>query len=219
MPQERYILNDLARSELDALRSSGVNPTDDDIVLINALAADVLAPDTRQALARGRPIECGGVWLWPLTIAASDWFNEVGCNLSNARAALAYAMAHGEDPELCKARQLTVWSWYIRIHARVEQLNLAIDYCLAQESETEIPHRPSEEHGMTAGELSAAMIATVGGDPAMWEHQMSVGFVRAILSTTAAQAKASGVAPSVARATMALGMACEKIKQRQAANG
>ena len=218
--QDRYTLNDIARAKIAELRDLGIELTDEDIVKINALSADVLTPDTRQALARGRPVECGGVWLWPLTIAASDWFNKVGCNLSNATAALAYAMAHGDDPELCKAQARAVWLWYIRLRVRGSALDLAIANVLEQDEETEIPHRPSEERGMSAGELSAAMVATVGGDPAMWERQMSVGFVRAILTTTAAQEKAGGVPPAVARATMALGMACEQIKKReQAANG
>ena len=75
MPQDRYKLNDLARAKLEDLRRCGFAPTDDDVVEINALAEDVLTPDTRRALARGRPVECGGAWFCPLTISSSAWFS------------------------------------------------------------------------------------------------------------------------------------------------
>ena len=217
--QDRYTLNEIARAKLASLRAQGVEPTDDDIVLINALAADLLSPGTRRALARGRPSQCGDVWLWPLTINSSDWFTESGCNMPDPTAALAYALAHGNDPDLIKADWKAVKRWHRRLHVRPAELDLAVADCISQDEETEIPTRESDNaNGMTAGELSAAMMATVGGDPAMWECQVSIGYIRAILETTAAQQKAGGVAPSVTRATMALGMACEKIKNREHAD-
>jgi hypothetical protein len=65
------------------------------------------------------------------------------------------------------------------------------------------------------------MMAAVGGTPEMWERQVSIGYVRAVLETLGAQHSAgtSHVPPSVARATMALGMACERIKERGRKDG
>jgi len=218
MPQDRYKLNDLARAKLEDLRRCGFAPTDDDVVEINALAEDVLTPDTRRALARGRPVECGGVWFWPLTITSSAWFTETGCNLPDPTAGLAFAAAHPTADNLHEADWPTVRKWYRRLKCRPAALALALSEIIAQEEETEIPHRDSEK-GMTAGELSAAMVATAGGDPAMWERQVSIGYIRSVLNTLAAQNKTSGVPPAVARATMALGMACERIRNRSCADG
>ena len=217
MPQDRYKLNDLARAKLEDLRRCGFAPTDDDVVEINALSEDVLTPDTRRALARGRPVECGGAWFWPLTNNSSYWFQKTGCNLPDPTAGLAFAAAH-PTADLHLWKWCEIKEWYSCLKCRAQELNMALSNIIAQEEETEIPHRDSEK-GMTAGELSAAMVALVGGDPAMWERQVSIGYIRAVLNTLAAQNKTSGVPPAVARATMGLGMACEKIRNRSAANG
>lgn len=218
MPQDRYRLNDLARAELDDLRRAGHAPTDDDVIEINALAEDVLTPDTRRALARGRPVECGGAWFWPLTISSSAWFSEIGCDMPDPTAALAFAAAHSSDDRIHEADWPAVRRWYRGLRCRPSALSLALSAIIAQDEETEIPHRDGER-GMKAGELSSAMVATAGGDPAMWERQVSIGYIRAVLNTLAAQNKPSGVPPAVARATMALGMACEKIRNRERDDG
>jgi hypothetical protein len=212
--QERYTLNDLARAELEALREAGALVTDDDVIEINALAADVLRPDVRRALSRGRPVECGGAWLWPLTIAAADWFQETGAGMPDETAALAFAMAHGDRADLHAQSWPQVKAWRRALKCRPGTLAIAIADIIAQDEETEIPRRADDNDGTSPGELSASMMATAGGTPEMWERQVSIGYVRSVLSVLGAQAKASGVSPAVARATMALGMACEKIKAR-----
>jgi hypothetical protein len=219
MTGERYRLNDLARAELDALRAAGVTPSDDEIVEINALAADVLSPDTRRALARGRPFRAGSAWLWPLTIAAADWFQTVGADLPDPGAALGYAMAHGGD-DLATIGAAEVDAWFRSLKCRRGELDLAIAACIEQDEQPETPTRDTD-HAPTPGELSATMMAAVGGTPEMWERQVSIGYVRAVLETLGAQHSAgtSHVPPSVARATMALGMACERIKGRGRKDG
>ena len=219
MTGERYRLNDLARAELGALRAAGVTPSDDEIVEINALAADVLSPDTRRALARGRPFRAGSAWLWPLTIAAADWFQTVGADLPDPGAALGYAMAHGGD-ELATIGAAEVDTWFRSLKCRRGELDLAIAACIEQDEQPETPTRDTDR-APTPGELSATMMAAVGGTPEMWERQVSIGYVRAVLETLGAQHSAgtSHVPPSVARATMALGMACERIKERGRKDG
>jgi hypothetical protein len=217
MMQDRYTLNDLARAEIDDLRAAGVALTDDDIVLINALAADVLRPDVRRALSRGRPVLCGGAWLWPLTIAAADWYTETGVHMPDPTAALAYAMASRNDANLHETDWPLVRRWYRALRCRAGELALAMSEVIAQDEETEIPHR-ADERGLSPGELSAAMMATAGGTPELWERQVSIGYVRAVLNAHNAQVKANGAPPEVARATMALGMACQKIIDRDKAS-
>ena len=236
MQGDRYRLSDLARAELEDLRAHGIEPTDDEIVEINALAREVETPAVREELARGRPFRAGDVWLWPFTLNAGTWFRRVGCLMPNPRAALAYALAHPCDElETIDERPFMrglfavlrrhyarprptkrdVSSWYDALKCRVAELDLAIAGCLEQVEEPDVPHRETDR-GSTPGELSATMIATVGGDPAMWERQVSIGYLRSVLDTLAAQQQAGSghVAPNVARATMALGMAVERIKER-----
>jgi hypothetical protein len=130
MPQDRYKLNDLARAKLEDLRRCGFAPTDDDVVEINALSEDVLTPDTRRELARGRPVECGGVWFWPLTITASAWFTETGCNLPDPTAGLAFAAAHPQADNLHEADWPSVRKWYRRLKCRPAALALALSRSL-----------------------------------------------------------------------------------------
>ena len=202
MTGERYRLSDLARAELDALRAAGVEPTDDEIVEINALAADVMTPDARRCLARGRPFRAGDAWLYPLTIAAADWFQDAGCKMDDPGAALGYAMAHGGD-ELGTVDQRDVWRWFRSLHCRRGELDLAIAACIEQDEQPETPTRDTDR-APSPGELSATMMAAVGGDPAMWERQVCIGYVRGVLETLGAQQTAGTghVAPAVARATI-----------------
>jgi len=221
MQADRYKLNDLGQAELDALRAAGVALTDDDVVRINALAADVTDPDTRRALSRGRPIHCGGVWFWPWTAAAAQWFQDVGSDMPDPNAALAYSQAYGYSSLLYRADWPEVRRWRGTLRCRPRELAMVVAEIIAQEEETEIPQRASDGTA-TVGDLSAAMMAMAGGTVEMWEQQVSIGYVRAVLNTLAAQAKAAGsggVSPAVARATMALGMECERIKERGRANG
>lgn len=220
MTPERYKLNNLARAELDDLRAAGIEPTDDEIIRINGLASEVLSPEARRCLSRGRPFPAGTAWLWPLTIAASAWFEDTGCNLRDPHAALGYAMAHGDDPALDTAGEAEVRAWFRRLRCRRAELDLAIAACIEQDEQGEIPRR-EDDRIPTAGEISAVMVATVGGNPAMWERQCSITYVRAVLETLGEQQRAGSgkVAPAVARATMALGMACERIKERGRKDG
>ncbi len=94
MSEGRYRLNDLARAEIDELRADGITLTDDDVVAINQLAAEVATPAMIATLARGTPIEVGHVTLWPLTLAGADWYDSYGYNTVDPEVALAYALAH-----------------------------------------------------------------------------------------------------------------------------
>ena len=88
-------LCDYAANEIAQLRSKGFALSDADVVEINALAHDVLAKGHySERMARGRPVPCGGAWLWPQTLLASDWYDSIGCEIGDGRAALAYAMAN-----------------------------------------------------------------------------------------------------------------------------
>jgi hypothetical protein len=110
-------LNSLAEAEIAALRADGIQPTDAEIVKLNALGWAVETPHFRRTLARGCPVQVGGSTLWPLTIRAADWVDRVGEKMEPQMGyrfrrpvissqisvyALAYAMESLSNPPLCR---------------------------------------------------------------------------------------------------------------------
>ena len=218
-------LSDMALSEIEALEADGVTLMPAEIVEINALGWAVESPECRRLLARGVPVEIGGVWLWPLTLYGQDWFDRVGCRMTGGWAtyALAYAMARQyEDGEPLKADGRTaerdVRRWARGLRCRFGALNIAISDVLRQDEEHEEPPDPpgKESGGMTAGDFSAFLASVAGAAPDFWERRCAVGYTHAVLWAITRQNMADGK-PSMSDpkiiATRALGWACEKIRQ------
>ena len=218
MAREPRELSSQAEGELAALRLAGVTVTDADIVRINALCWEIESPSHRMALARGCPVEVGGAWLWPMTLAASAWFDEYGCNYKDAEMALAYAMAHGKDDKIEYSGERDIKMFARRLTCRRQPLRLAMSYVIAQDEQDAIPPPKHENHETpTQGDLSAMMMATCGGDVAMWERRVSIGYVAEVLSVQAAQESAGEKgdhSPAWKRANLALAYALEAIEKR-----
>lgn len=210
-------LSSQAEAELDELRRIGVEVTDSDVVLINALCWEIESPSSRIELSRGKPIRCGNVWLWPRTIAACKWFDDVGCHLAGLeQIALAYCMAHGRgDIELAGRAEVKAWGRQLKCTAR--ELIAACGAVLAQDEIDELPKSKTDKD-TTIGELVAVMHSAHGGDVAMWERYVSLGYVLDMLTISAAQAQAeggqSGASVIKQRANLALALALDKITKR-----
>ena len=220
--QDLARLSDLAEAEIESLRADGIDLTPAEIIELNALGWAVESPETRRLLARGAPVEIGGVYLWPMSLYAQEWFSRVGCNLSNntRRAyALGYAMAHGRDegdPLAMDGRsaEKIVTRWGKSLKCTFGELNVAISQILQQDEESKQP--PSETGGMTIGDLSAFLAASCGGDPEFWECRCAAGYTYAVLDTLCRQNNAEGhktMADPRIKAERALGHAIEKIKK------
>lgn len=217
-------LSDIAAAEIETLRDEGITPTPAEIVRLNAIGWAVQSPETRRLLARGAPVDIGGVYLWPMTLCAQDWFNRIGCKLSgNARRAyaLGYAMAHGRDEgtALCiegRQAEKVVVKWARALKCTFGELNVAISQVLAQDEEPEQP--PSGTGGMPIGDFSAFLAAMFpGGDPEFWERRCAASYTYAVLDTMVRQNTADKK-PSISdpriKAERALGWAAEKIRRR-----
>jgi len=215
-------MSGLAEVEIARLEADGIRLTPREIVAINGLSWAVETPWVRSALAQGRPVPVGGVVLWPLTIRGAEWFKRVGCHLRGEERqtqALAFAMVYGrtDGPELdTEPADEMVKKWARRLRCTSSELVLAIDQVLEQD--TEIENEPVDDHGtsISYGELSASIVAEAGGSPAMWERQVSIGYVLRMLTILAAQ-KGDGEKkhdPVYLRANRALGMYCEMIRAR-----
>jgi hypothetical protein len=224
-------LSDLARAEINALRRDGVELTPDDVVRINALAWAVETPETRRLLARGVPVFLAErVALWPLTLYASEWFRRVGGNMKHPevstgtirRMALAYAMAFGrsDGPELeidgDRAARV-VYEWAQKLKCTLQEIEVACGECMLQNDDGLSEGIPAG-HTIEPGDLSAFMVATCGGSPELWERQVSIGYVNAVLTAFIRQNRADNK-PSLAdpkmRAERALGLLCLNIRNRE----
>jgi len=220
--QDLAKLSELAEAEIESLRADGIDLTPAEIVEINALGWAVESPETRRLLARGAPVAIGGVYLWPMSLYAQDWFDRVGCQLDGNKQqtyALAYAMAHGRDagePLAMEGREAekTVKQWGKSLKCTFGELNVAISQVLAQDEDAEQP--PSETGGMTMGDFSAFLAAACGGDPDFWERRCASGYTHAVLDTLVRQNSADGkktMADPRLKAERAIGWAVEKIKK------
>jgi hypothetical protein len=221
--QDLAKLNDMAQYAIDDLRADGIEPTPAEIVELSALGWGVESPETRRLLARGVPVEIAGVWLWPMSLYAQEWFDRVGCKLAGNAAvfALAYAMAHGrDDGEPLKIEGRTaekiVTKWGKSLKCTFGELNVAVARVLRQDETAEIPQKEGGG-GITIGDFSAFLASALGGDPDFWERRCAAGYAHAVLDTMVRQNMAEGRACSSdprLRANMAFGMAVEKIKER-----
>jgi len=223
--QDLAKLSELAEAEIETLRADGIDLTPAEIVEINALGHAVESPETRRLLARGAPVAIGGVYLWPMSLYAQDWFDRVGCQLDGNKQqtfALAYAMAHGRDagePLAMEGRdaEKTVKRWGKSLKCTFGELNVAVSQVLQQDEDAEQP--PSETGGMTMGDFSAFLASACGGDPDFWERRCASGYTHAVLDCLCRQNSADGkktMADPRIRAERALGWAVEKIKRDRA---
>jgi hypothetical protein len=224
-------LCDLASAEIDALAGEGIACTPDEILRIQWLAQQVESPAGRMALARGAPVHVGGAVLWPLTMAAEGWMQEVNAHTSDKIErfrVVAFAMAHARtqsaldsiaprDAGKCAAK------WAKRLACREEELAHAVSIVMEQDDngpEVEDPKRRHSQSGV--GDIVAHLIATAGGTPEMWEQQVAIGFVRQQMSACIAQQSAeSGVDAAAANrviSTRNLGLAVEEIRQSRRAS-
>jgi hypothetical protein len=220
--QDLAKLSELAQAEIDNLRADGIDLTPAEIVELNALGWAVESPETRRLLARGAPVEIAGIYLWPMSLYAQEWFSRVGCQLSNntRRAyALAYAMAHqyGEGEPLAidgRTAEKSVARWSKTLRCTFDELNIAISQILQQDEESEQP--PSETGGMCIGDFSAFLAsACPAGSPDFWERRCAAGYAYAVLDTICRQNSAEGrktISDPRIKAERALGWACEKIR-------
>jgi hypothetical protein len=208
-------LNDLAAEAMNDLRSQGCAVTDSDVCRLNALAWRIQTPGLQRELSKGRPVQCGNIWLWPRSMLACAWFEDVGCHCGEPETALAYAMAHSHSDTLPTATGADVRRWGRTVKATRSQLRIAVGEVLAQDQQDEQP--PTDSKPCSFGDLSAILVASCGGRPDDWERLVSLEYARDMLTTHIAQQAADGkcgISPEVARAERAFGWAIRKIRNR-----
>ena len=221
--QDLAKLCDLTEGEIDGLLAEGITPTPADVVAINAAAWGVRSPHNRMELCKGSPVHVGGVWLWPLTMEAGDWYRRVGCRLDGLeQESLAYAMAHcyaEGEPFVLSGPRKAIKAFVRTIKATPSALTQAISDVLQQMEGVEMPPRDENEHSktMTEGELSQTLAAMTSIPPDFWERRCSFGYAISMLHTAMQQRNESGKplpTDPLIQAEIALGWAVEKVRMR-----
>jgi hypothetical protein len=194
-------LSSQAEAEIEALRAQGVTLSDSDIIAINALAWEIETPSKRVSLARGKPIKCGNVFFWPLTIHSGTWFSDTGKHFDNATYALAYAMAHRDD-DLYLVSGQDVDRWFKTVRATQDELNECLAIIIDQSSRDDLP--TSDDDKITLSQLAQLMVDNHGGNFEMWERQCSIDYVRNFIDTTCKQDEAEQKKTRIEKATLIL---------------
>ncbi len=223
-----------AQAEIDALAIEGVTDlTPAEIVEINSLAREFDNPAVARSLSRGVPVECGGAWLWPMTIRAAEWFDRVGCNLarqSDREAAVGYAMTYGRTEGLELAVTLAdapraVRAWLAGLRCTMDEYRLAVAEVLDQAADTTRDYQienPNKQKPipLAIGDLSAMMVVHLGGTPDQWERTCSMHYALAVLQTAMNQNAAEGktaIDDARMNALGAMGVCIQRIKDKRRA--
>ena len=209
-------LSSQAEAEIDALRSQGVTLSDSDIVAINALCWEIESPSRRVSLARGKPVKCGNVYLWPLTIHSGAWFNEVGSEYESAEIALAYAMTH-RDADLYTVEESQVKAWFKTIRATIDELRISMATIIDQSKRDELPVKKGA--GITITQLAQMMVDNHGGTFEMWERQCSIDYIFDFIDTTCKQDEAEQKHVRNQKMTMILGRFTNSLLRKAKSNG
>lgn len=218
-------LTDQAAAEIEGLEAEGMRLTPSEILKLNAVCYQIEHPASRIELARGRPVQVGGAWLWPLTLYGADWFERVSPLFKRDNAALnalIFALAHGREdkafdfPDAEAVKRVRQWRRTLR--ARQVEIEEAADVVLRQDMMS-LSTGESSEGKPSWGDLSSELTAMLGGNPEVWERHVSLSYAMECLRTIRAQNDADGKSsrhdPRL-RANKALAEIKSRIRKRHA---
>lgn len=121
-------LNRTAQSHVNELRNDyGIDPTLDEILWLHELGKRVENP-IGEVVRSGIPVKAGNVYLWPMTIMASAWFNDKAVVWFRGsdhilRYCLAFALVYGRGKPLPPPRR----PWFSRFFNDAKQPMLLSD--------------------------------------------------------------------------------------------
>ena len=219
-----YRLTDLARQEIEALLKDGISLTPQEILDIQRLSLDCEGAGVSDgSISRGRPADMGGEIIWPPTIAAASFYEEVSPaarDYVEGFFVFAYACRFGRDADRIYVRGKealeAVRAWRKRLRCTNEEVVDAVEAVTADSAPT--PEGCPE--GKIA-DLALRAAALVGGTPELWETQCAIPAVARIVDIAWEQKKAEGKSaknePHI-RATKRLGQYILELKKRKAAD-
>ncbi len=186
----RWKLTDLAEAQIEKLKGDGIEVTPQEVLDIQALSLEAIGDFEDSIRLTGTPVVIGGIVLYPLTIGASIWREDVEALLDdddyNSRLfVLAYCMANGRKQDAFeahgKAALKDVYKWARQLRCNTADLLQAVNDVLGDAPRVTFSNGDDEEKQESAAYLAQMAMAIFGGNPAVWEYQLSISAVADIL--------------------------------------
>lgn len=187
----RWKLTDLAESQIERLKADGVEVTPQEVLDIQALSLEAIGEFEDGIRLNGTPVVIGGIVLYPLTIGASIWREEVEAMLDDADYnsrlfLLAYCMANGRNQDAFSAHGRealkAVYHWAKKVRCNTADLLNAVNDVLGDAPRVTFANSNEDEKSESAAYLAQMAMAIFGGDPAVWQYQLSISAVADILA-------------------------------------
>ena len=202
-------LHALAAEEVKALQAKGIEPTLDEIILLNDLARRVDDPEGGTTLPAGTPARAGDVVLWPFTIQADVFYSRfvqlftgkdrlevylLGFTLANARVAGAFDTLTDYT-----SAERAVMSWSRSVACTYEELAQAIYKVTHEDNDKEIEavrealaeidakRFGTDKKPVYWEDMIARLVSTCGGSPEMWGREVSIKYLLKQLRVVIAQ--------------------------------
>ncbi len=225
-----YRLTDVARAELETLAADGITPDPQEVLDIQRLSLDCEKPDAALgSLARGRPVVIGSETVWPATIAAATFFEDVGPLARDDTERffiLVYACRFGRDASRIYERGeeavRNVRAWKRRLRCTPAEVLEAFEKLTAGALPDTGEIDKAAWHDFVS-DLALRASALCGGKPEEWETHCSIPAVARIVDIAWGQKLATGGSakhdPRI-EATRRLGKYVLALRKKQeAANG
>ncbi len=188
----RWKLTDLAEAQIGKLKEGGIEVTPQNVLDIQALSLEAIGDFEDGTRLNGCPVIIAGLALWPLTIAASMWRDEVEAMLSetdyNARLfVLAYAMANGHDKDAMQTHGRSalrdVYRWARKLTCKTADLLQAVNDVLGDKPRVTFDEADTDKDAEAVPSyLAQTAMAIFGSDPDIWLYQLSIDAVAEIIA-------------------------------------
>jgi len=231
---ERY--SEPAAHVVRELAESDVRLTLDDLTWLHELGERLTNGPNADALARGIPARAANVWLWPFTSSGAAWYGWAIKNLPpNDELDIyipAFALSQGRtvgafDKMYDAAFAIdALKEWRQSFCGTLEELQRAI---MRVDPREDLSCKLAEDKdkddkpGGSYADITATLIACCGGDPEMWETQVSQRYLlrqlEAVMQQRKAESGAEGIDATTAAAEKEIARATVFLKRRGATDG
>jgi len=182
-------LPQIVKEEIRLLVQDDIDLTPEEIVWLYELGKVVENPELTMRAKAGIPVRCGPLVLWPPTIQADLWFEGYASKLfaepDMITYCLCFAMRYGREERLpewsgatCFAElntfesiQKAVMAWAMRIPARVDELEAALNQMLDGPNPPHKIKRKGKPDDPQEWDVLAECMAATGMPAEYWQRQ------------------------------------------------
>jgi len=217
IPNHAY-LNELAACKIAELEAEGVTVSHADAVMLNAICWALRGEGMPQNIrSRGRPVDVGGVRLWPYTIQAICAVEDIDTsNMSDEDQlyAFAYILAHGREQGVFDKPLSTkkVRQWAKRLTCTPEELQTAIQDVTLSDSDFDTGFAKKEKQPMI--NMIATLQRLFGQTAEYWEREVSSGYASLIIMDYAAEQAGKQASAKSVKLTRAMLHCIDQIREK-----